>query len=540
MQALRSGQEGDIVLAFMKFVLFMLVLLGATLQAQPELPTGPVPPNARPVEVSTVRGGTVEITLETDRRTPRQLRFVTRQPPAHGKLSELRVTDAHSATVTYTHGGDSDSATDQFRFAAGAPGFGYSAPATVTIRITNPPARLKATPELNLGEILQGNPANGKLILQNAGGESVEGIISVPAPWQLIPSDAYKIKPGESAEFEVHLVNAAAGNFDGTARYSSHPLVRTSLRAQVIEPFVLKPPALEKSHWIGNQTAEISITNFTSLDQEFKITSPDGIKSPPALIIPAKSSATLTVAITDPIRARSGTSIILSSRLRKLAIPMAVPDQPPAPPKPKISQPPPLLPAREEAIRPSPKLQAAPAAPDIRPTSTPALPPPNDEIEQEVPDLALFQELGLAPQPNPVAAELQIIKLKPTSVTLMWKAKPPLQAADYQVESLTLASDENGKLSPRWERIPPNPRSGSSGTVSVTINQLLPESVYHFRITSDRFTPEDEDPPSPAFAPPILTPAKGLFGPILIGICLAGTAMIAGILWKLRQNTVDK
>ncbi len=530
----------------MKLVLFLLLASRMTLPAQTELPAGPVPPNARSAEVTVERGGSVEISLESDRRGSRRIRFLIRQRPDHGKLSEVRENDTQNPTIIYTHGGDASSETDQFRFAVGGQGVGYSAPATVTIRITNPPPLLRAPAELDLGRIVRGDPASEMLVLQNSGGDLLEGIISVPVPWEVKPSDAYSIKPGESSEFEVHLVNAAASTFTGTARYSSHPRVLTSLSAQVIEPFTVEPPSLQKESWNNQQSAEISVTNSTRRSHEFKITTPEGIQSPKTLTVPSGTAATVTFSVIDAIRARSATSIILSSNIGTLTIPLAVPefDSVPEHPVSSASPEPPITstqisPASTPhiSITPTPPIAATPS-PD-KPLPTSAMPSTTGKSGQLDHDPALSQELGLRPQANPIATDVRIEKVTPTSVTLIWQAKPPFEGRDYVVEALLLTTDDDGELVADWVKAPFHPRSKKNGSVAVKIDQLLPEAFYRFRITSDRHTHYRDEPFSPAFAPPVLTPAGGLSGWLVIGMGLAGAVLCAGVFWRLRQNKVD-
>lgn len=275
----------------------------ATLTACSSLSWGqemPVPPPmAEPVAAQVERGGSVEILLKASGRIPSPPKFLVRSLPAHGVLGEPRPLDRTSALITYTHDASQGSGMDSFRFAVQAVDSPVSAPATVTIRIANPPARLEAPAELDFGEVPEGGASIKQLRIQNAGGSSARVAPTVDAPWSCNTPVPRDLAPGSGAVWDIHLRAGDPGELTGEIHFPGFPAARTQLRARVVRlvEFPDAPP-LELSEKNGFRNS-LRLRNPGETPLELTVGVPEGFAADSQVKIPAQGEAALDVAAVE-------------------------------------------------------------------------------------------------------------------------------------------------------------------------------------------------------------------------------------------------
>ena len=134
-------------------VLFsMAQIVAPTSMAAPKSVVEPAPPQPVSQKVMVKRGASVEIPLKIHGTRSQTLAWIIRQPPLHGKLSEVRATGQEAAAVTYRPPADLRVVSDRFTFSVRSTE-GISAPVDVTIAITDDAPQISAPAEMNVGRI---------------------------------------------------------------------------------------------------------------------------------------------------------------------------------------------------------------------------------------------------------------------------------------------------------------------------------------------------------------------------------------------------
>ena len=134
----------------------------------PKMVVAPAPPQPVEQKVTVRRGGSVEIPLKIYGTRAQTLSWIVKQPPARGRLSEVRATGAESAVVTYRPPADLGVVSDRFAFSVRS-SEGVSAPVEVTIAITDEAPQISAPGELNFGTLLVGASAAKTLEFSSIG-----------------------------------------------------------------------------------------------------------------------------------------------------------------------------------------------------------------------------------------------------------------------------------------------------------------------------------------------------------------------------------
>ena len=152
---------------------------------------------------SVVRGGVVEVPLESSANFRNQVTFEITEPPSRGRIQGIRLTGDHSAVVTYQHDG-SDSDQDRFSFRVRSAGRSPSAPAVCTIRVLPLPGKLRLeTPVVDFGEIPIGESCSRTVSLSNSGGSELRGSLRLPHGMVAPGGEKFRIAPGESCQIPL-------------------------------------------------------------------------------------------------------------------------------------------------------------------------------------------------------------------------------------------------------------------------------------------------------------------------------------------------
>ncbi len=227
--------------------------------------SGQVPkPRGGTAEVE--RGGEVQIPLGIYGSSIEQLSFIVREAPAAGLLSEIGELDRATGVVTYTHSGEPSGTRDRFTFAARNRS-GVSAPATVEIRIVDPPALLVVPDRVDFGGTTTGTePATRVLTLQNRGRGVARGVVSTTAPWSIGEDARYVVEPGDESSITIIFRPERTGAQRGFLRFSSDPARSTELRGEGLPPFSAGAETLALDP--VSRSGDLPIVNLTDLPLE--------------------------------------------------------------------------------------------------------------------------------------------------------------------------------------------------------------------------------------------------------------------------------
>ena len=146
-------------------------------------------PAPEPVDGSAhfVAGQSVQVELQVSTAYLGLVRFVIREQPKYGTLSDIRPSptgESNRAVVTYTHKGDFNELADQFTFAARiGEGTTTSAPGTIILSGRRPMAKLDVISQPRFKSMQPGEEDSATFMVMNTGNAAFSGDIVWPAPF---------------------------------------------------------------------------------------------------------------------------------------------------------------------------------------------------------------------------------------------------------------------------------------------------------------------------------------------------------------------
>ena len=280
-------------------------------------------PEVKPAQVSFVAGRSVEVELDAAAAVVSGLKFLIREAPKFGTLSEVRPhpTERHKAVVTYTHTGGEANLADSFAYACRINEGPFSAPARVTLNGRRAEAKLMVLNQAQFGRVLPGTEVMAKVVIANRGIGPFEAELTWPAPWKGPPR--LKLGIGETAELAVFVTPERPGVFtDELTLQEGNPTSRVRLWLQCEQPFIVTPGRAQMSYdpQRGLRWVKARIANATAETMTLKLALPERLKGPNELEVRAGQlvEVELTLAA-DDVKAFNGevtvTQGMLSERL---------------------------------------------------------------------------------------------------------------------------------------------------------------------------------------------------------------------------------
>jgi hypothetical protein len=280
-------------------------------------------PEVKPAQVSFVAGRSVDVELDAAAAVVTGLKFLIREAPKFGTLSEVRPhpTERHKAVVTYTHTGGEANLADSFAYACRLNEGPFSAPARVTLNGRRAEAKLMVLNQAQFGRVLPGTEVMAKVVIANRGIGPFESDLTWPAPWKGPPR--VKLGIGETAEMAVFVTPERPGVItDELTLQEGNPTSRVRLWLQCEQPFIVTPGRAQMSYdpQRGLRWVKARLANATAETMTLKLTLPERLKGPSEVEVRAGQlqEIELTLAAND-VKAFNGevtvTEGMLSERL---------------------------------------------------------------------------------------------------------------------------------------------------------------------------------------------------------------------------------
>lgn len=240
-------------------------------------------PEVKPAQVSFVAGRSVDVELDAAAAVVTGLKFLIREAPKFGTLSEVRPhpTERHKAVVTYMHTGGEANLADSFAYACRLNEGPFSAPARVTLNGRRAEAKLMVLNQAQFGRVLPGTEVMAKVVIANRGIGPFESELTWPAPWKGPPK--LKLGIGETAEMAVFVTPERPGVItDELTLQEGNPTSRVRLWLQCEQPFIVTPGRAQMSYdpQRGLRWVKARIANATAETMTLKLTLPERLKGP--------------------------------------------------------------------------------------------------------------------------------------------------------------------------------------------------------------------------------------------------------------------
>ncbi len=200
-------------------ILAALACASTELSAQigPDASLGKPGPQDQVIEA--VRGESITVTLTNESKSPRaRIDFVVKDQPLYGELLSLPQIDPRNpsqAIITYRSAPNSEAEADTFTwYARYAPNGFYSAPARVTIKLSDPAPVLEVSEQVYFGKTVIGQESTREAHIANVGNATFDKVLEVKPPWRIIaPADSrVTLKPGEQRMVELGFVPTEQGS----------------------------------------------------------------------------------------------------------------------------------------------------------------------------------------------------------------------------------------------------------------------------------------------------------------------------------------
>lgn len=245
-------------------------------------------PEVKPTQVSFVAGRSVEIQLDAATAVMSGLKFLIREQPSHGVLSDLRPhpTERHKALVTYTHTGG-DFLNDRFSYACRINDGPFSAPAQVTLLGRRPQPRLQVLQQAQFGRVLPGAEVMAKVVVTNTGIGPFATDLVWPSPWQGPPR--LEIGIGEQVELAVFIKPERPGVISNEiVLQEDNPASRVRLWLQCEQPFIVTPSraSLTYDKERGLRWVKAKIANATKEPMTLRFLRPERLEGPSEVTVP--------------------------------------------------------------------------------------------------------------------------------------------------------------------------------------------------------------------------------------------------------------
>ncbi|MCB1209574.1 MAG: fibronectin type III domain-containing protein [Verrucomicrobiales bacterium] len=242
-------------------------------------------PEVKSGQVNFVMGRTVDIPLQAATATVSGLRFLIREQPKFGTLSEIRLSTENPSVgiVTYTHNGGPDLA-DSFSYACKVGEGSYSAPGVVTLMGQRPEPKLEVTKQPFFGKVLPGTEMIAKFEVTNKGIGPFVGEIAWQAPWKGPPR--IELKVGQTQEFAVAVTPTVPGILTWeTYLQPGADSSRLRLWIQCEQSFVVAPSRARMSYdeETGGRKVKVQISNSTPAPIHLTLDKPSRLKGPAEL-----------------------------------------------------------------------------------------------------------------------------------------------------------------------------------------------------------------------------------------------------------------
>jgi len=284
---------------------------------------GLLSPEVKPAQVSFVAGRTVEVELDAAAAVVTGLKFLIREGPKFGTLSQVRPhpTERHKAIVTYTHTGGEQNLEDHFTYACRINEGPFSAPARVSLNGRRAEAKLMVLKQAQFGRVLPGTEVMAKVVIANRGIGPYSEALRWPAPWKGPPRVTLGI--GETVELAIFVTPDRPGVMsEEVTLQEGNPTSRVRLWLQCEQPFIVTPGRAQMSYdpERGLRWVKARIANATAETMTLKLTLPERLKGPAEVEVRAGQlqEVELTLAA-DDVKAFEGevrvTEGLLSERL---------------------------------------------------------------------------------------------------------------------------------------------------------------------------------------------------------------------------------
>jgi hypothetical protein len=436
------------------------------------------PPEGVPMKIEVPRGRAVLITLSAYSLTSPITRFKIRRTAQAGKLGTPHMVSASTAQVRYEPPAGAGPGEDSFVFAVVSDA-GVSAPAEVTINITDTEPLFVAPTDVEFGQVLAGGRVRKTIDLQNLGGGMAEGTVKVPDGWTVEGDPDYHLGAGAKESFTLVFAPPDQRAYTGDIEYTGNHERATDLNGEGVGPLAVITGTVELTQAGSLRSGTIHILNRTAQALPVKLTPGESVHVASSATVPGNGAVDIPVqaglagGIDDTVTVE-GTGLKMAVTVHAdgnapppmpdMAAAHAVSTPPPA------GQPPAQRPASPTEMTQVANTTQAPLTAMDDSSLPPLTLPPADSGDQYV-----------GPEPFQMAS-LQIGSVGRKEAEVGCDFKGQAQARSYRLELQTIGIDAQGRPISKWIPFPGASLTTNAQAVTAQMSDLLQGALYVVRI----------------------------------------------------------
>ena len=484
--------------------------MAGALHADIILPTQ-APPQADPQEGRVWRGKQTTILLRGHSGGGGSLTFRIVHRPEHGNLSPVRLIGDNRAEIVYQNDGAGSVESDRFRYVVKSNDGRISSPAEVRILVEDVPARMVVPARIEFDEIEAGKSESRILAITNDGGGTLEGRLSVSAPWRLSDT-AYRVGSARTENISVLFEPDEGRQFVGQITLTAANGIETivQLTGAAISPVQVEPDHLEISGSNNDdavRSGSVALTNQTGRVVTLRLEASSNIQSVSELTLAPHERRTVSIAVVPKWAGAFHEDIAFIGSDFRVRLPV-------------------------DATAIAPVATNANSTPGPISTVQPAV--TVNAVTSNKPLSSHVDASTASAAPRMSSGTFIAVKVKRVDAShwqLRWP-QPTAPVTKYRIDERLVSLDRAGGLQTSWREIVPVETVALGKEVVAQIKGVEPKSRHLLRVTA--FAPSGEALwESPVVA---LTPATASLRFQPPWLVLFGIALVVFVLLRWRAN----
>ena len=273
-----------------------------------------------------IAGQSVQVELKVSTASLGYVKFVIREQPKHGTLSEIRPhpsAESNRALVTYTHNGDAEELDDRFTFAARAGESSTSAAGVITLTGKKAVANVQVLDPPKFKGLQPGEQSSTTFVLKNIGNAPFAGDIDLPAPFS--GPRHVDLAVNEKLSVMIMVKPEAPGTYRIDQELQpGQPASRLQAMVECAQAFVVTPGAITLAFdpVTGQRKASVKVANGSNAPLKLRVDCSNRLQVMKEISLDTKGTTELIIALAkgDVAAFRGELSIVQEPSRQKVMI----------------------------------------------------------------------------------------------------------------------------------------------------------------------------------------------------------------------------
>jgi len=273
-----------------------------------------------------IAGQSVVVELKVTTASLGYVKFVIREQPKHGTLSDIRPhpsAESNRALVTYTHNGDHEELNDRFTFAARAGESSTSAAGVITLTGRKAVANVQVLDPPKFKSLQPGEQSTTTFVLKNIGNAPFTGDLDLPAPFS--GPRHVDLAVNEKLSVMIMVKPEAPGTYRIDQELQpGQPASRLQAMVECAQAFVVTPGAITLAFdpVTGQRKASVKVANGSNAPLKLRVDCSNRLQVVKEISLDTKGTSEVSIALAkgDVAAFRGELSIVQEPSRQKVMI----------------------------------------------------------------------------------------------------------------------------------------------------------------------------------------------------------------------------